>query len=1359
LECDRGPSPACFDWREICDGKVDCMGNDLDEINCFELEMNECEENEFRCHNGMCIPEEFLGEGFYFSDCLDGTDEDYRLIKSVSADTVFSKCSEDPGFWCEETDFAKRPRFFVCSDGQRSEESILNTIVPWIKLRCKNLRDMIIKKSLLSYIEHPDLSYDCWFLLQCSTTEYNELDCKSLCENNNMWGCDINITDICRTNFVIFPQRPVFQGHVQLIYLTNKTILFIEEEISMFPDYVCYDVRKCPFLPSISMLNVTGTTCRSTKEFELHSFNDILYFFQACLIVIDNEFKINSTQSSLIQCPGTTKYISKHRVLDGVPDCYNGIDEINIDTCQWNDKYRFKCSSENKCLSPVLIRNSIKDCHGGEDEFSNIFKDKLYQKLCNGYEHLSPILIDGLNETDETHCEDWPCNNFYTRCDGAWHCPNGIDELNCRPTKCPLDTHECVSPLTKKVMCLPLSQAGNGIVDCLGATDERSHCRLLRPDNTKFHYRCWNETFCSDSVAICSYNLCFNEDMIECSEDIKRVFDRLLEDRKLQYPEHEYFILERFDTKTFDSNSNNDLDPFSHLLKKKFNVLQTETCHRGILIYVGSELKIFCLCPPSYFGDRCQYQSERVSLTIEFSRLCAPSCEGIFGIIINLIDEDNIIYDSEQLTYTSTYKCQNKYFIYLLYKTRPKDLTKSYYIKIDAYNKVNITYYGSWILPVQFLFLPVNKISAHLFIPAYPVSTVGNCSKFCVHGECFTYINKPNQYFCHCHSNWSGVNCTISHNCDCSSDSECLGHINHRSICLCNLQKYGPKCRIPSICQNGNCKNGGLCIPDDERVSRNSFLCVCPSGYSGTNCELVASEIHISFNGMEIPRSLRVHFLTVQRESNPMRTTVSTKIPFDRDIAIVRISISFHIIIVQMINEYFLAYVNANYTYSSLSTISIEQNQQCPHIQHLFNNKSIGTYSLLRRVKYYHLLCQNHSELKCFHDNEEYMCLCNEERYANCFPFNFNIRYTCQKYGDCQNEGECLMDRLNCPYSIFCVCTDCFYGSKCQFTTKGSGLTLDAILGYQIRPHLSVNRQPFIVKLSIGLTVIMFVIGLVNSIFSIITFRKEKQAESGCRQYLLATSIGSFCTTIIFSMKLLILVLSQMSLITNMTVLHVFCKSIDFCLRLGPIIIDWMNASVALDRLFTVMMGVRFNKKKSKRSVRWVIIGIVLISACSILHDPIHEKVIYDQEEERRWCLVQYSSSLKIYNSIINIIHFVIPFVINLLTGIIIIIVAARRRFKARQKPTYREALNEQFHQHKHLIISSIILVVLSTPRLVISFISGCMKSARDPSFYLAGYFISFIPPSLTFLVFVVPSELYRKDFYVAIKRFRINIR
>jgi len=1359
LKCDRGPAPACLDWREICDGKVDCLGNDVDEMNCFELETNECEENEFRCHNGMCIPEEFLNEGPRYPDCFDGTDEDNHLSKT-SADVVPLDCSLNPAFWCEETDFAKRSRYFVCGDGERSDESILYVPVPGVRHKCTNSRDVTIKKSLLSYIEHSHLSYDCWFFLYCSTVEIFGRDCTRVCENNNVWGCYINITNKCRTSFVIFPKRPIIEAHVFLVYSTNKTIFFFSEQITMFPDYVCYDVRKCPFLPATSVLNINGTTCRSTKELGLHEFVDIIHFFQACLIVIGNELEINHTQSSLFQCPGTTKYISKHRVLDGVPNCYHGTDEINIDACQWNDKNRFKCSSENKCLSPVLVRNGVQDCRVGEDEVLNTFKDITFQKVCNGYEHLSPVLIDGLNETDETHCDDWPCNNLYTRCDGAWNCGNGADELNCGSTKCPRDTHECVSPLTKEVICLPIHLAGNGVVDCLGSTDERAYCRLQSLSNAYWRYRCWNHTVCTYNTEVCSGEACNHEELSKCSEDVKSVFNRLSEDRKLQFPVHGHFMLQPFVTQTLSLNSTTlptDLSTYS-IYNERFEIYRTETCNRGILIYVGSQLKVSCLCPPSYFGDRCQYQNQRVSLTLQFSRICAPECQGTFGIIVTLIDQDNIIYDHEQLTYTATHNCENKFLIYLLYQSQPKDMTKTYNIRIDGYNKTDLTYHASWILPVKFLFLPVNRISAHLFIPAHPVSVDSNCSIFCGHGQCFTYFNSRDQYFCRCYSGWFGVNCTISHNCNCSSDSKCLGHTNNQSICLCNLRKYGPRCRLSSICQNETCKNGGLCIPDDQRVSRNSFVCVCPSGFSGTTCEIRASEIHISFHNMEIPRSLRVHFITVQTKADPMRTTISTKIPFDRDTAIVRLSVSFHMIIIQILNQYFLTYINANYTYSSLFKIQIEPESQCLHIEQLFDNKTVVTYPLLRRIKYYHLLCKNQSKLKCFHDNEEYMCLCNEEGYANCFPFDFNTTYTCKRLGDCQNGAECLSDRPNCPQSIFCVCTDCFYGGKCQFNTKGFGLSLDAILGYQIRPHLPVNCQPVIVKISIAVTTIMLIIGLIGSILSIMTFRRANPLESGCRQYLLATSIVSLCITIVFSMKFLMLMLSQMSLITNMVGLRISCISIDFLLRVGPIIADWINASVAIDRLLTLMMGIKFDKKKSKQAVRWVILGIILVSVCSILHDPIHRQVIYDQEEDRRWCLVQYSSSIERYNSAINIIHFFLPFIINLVTAILIIVVAARKRSVTRQQQTYRELLREQFHQHKHLVISCIILVLLATPRLIISFISGCMKSARNPSLYLTGYFISFIPPSLTFFVFIVPSKLYRKEFKNATKKFRTII-
>jgi len=48
----------CLDWRYICDGKQQCMGG-VDEDYCELLESNECEEDEYRCENDMCIPEEY----------------------------------------------------------------------------------------------------------------------------------------------------------------------------------------------------------------------------------------------------------------------------------------------------------------------------------------------------------------------------------------------------------------------------------------------------------------------------------------------------------------------------------------------------------------------------------------------------------------------------------------------------------------------------------------------------------------------------------------------------------------------------------------------------------------------------------------------------------------------------------------------------------------------------------------------------------------------------------------------------------------------------------------------------------------------------------------------------------------------------------------------------------------------------------------------------------------------------------------------------------------------------------------------------------------------------------------------------
>ena len=62
LLCDYGPM--CLDWRDISNGISQCQGA-YDEENWDKLEFNECENNEFRCTNGMCIPEQFWLDGKY----------------------------------------------------------------------------------------------------------------------------------------------------------------------------------------------------------------------------------------------------------------------------------------------------------------------------------------------------------------------------------------------------------------------------------------------------------------------------------------------------------------------------------------------------------------------------------------------------------------------------------------------------------------------------------------------------------------------------------------------------------------------------------------------------------------------------------------------------------------------------------------------------------------------------------------------------------------------------------------------------------------------------------------------------------------------------------------------------------------------------------------------------------------------------------------------------------------------------------------------------------------------------------------------------------------------------------------------
>jgi hypothetical protein len=363
------------------------------------------------------------------------------------------------------------------------------------------------------------------------------------------------------------------------------------------------------------------------------------------------------------------------------------------------------------------------------------------------------------------------------------------------------------------------------------------------------------------------------------------------------------------------------------------------------------------------------------------------------------------------------------------------------------------------------------------------------------------------------------------------------------------------------------------------------FICICRKGFSGNRCEIVDKKLILSFGkDLVVSEHIYVHFIDIISMRIPVefagRATTFRRIRFQQDSVIIYWSERFDLVFTELPNKmYYLTVVENE---SSTIIRMLNSSSRCPHINELFNESFIKMH-LIRRIKSYHLPCQNQSlNLSCFYD-EIHFCLCYEfenQRLSNCFKFDHNLSFDCSGQSECENGGRCLQNKIDYPTTSLCICPPCFYGSRCQFRTSGFGLSVDAILGYQIFPNVSLNQQPIIIKISLSLTIIFLILGIVNGILSSITFKNKSVREVGCGLYLLGSSLTTLFLLIIFGLKFVILLLTQMRILSNRSFLTVECHSMDFLLRVCLSFDQWLNACVAVERAITTIKGARFVKKK-----------------------------------------------------------------------------------------------------------------------------------------------------------------------------------
>jgi hypothetical protein len=642
----------CLDWREICDRKVDCLDGS-DELNCWQLEINECEKDEYRCYNGQCIPLDFFHDAVINPDCLDRTDEPTEVYST--------SCPSDPAFRCEEHSCRPGKKEFPCGDGKCTTE---------MEYQCPNGRGnllfdnpCLIAMACVLQIKYQigvdDLIYNLWCRVLCQKTRCGEDNCSIFYE---------------------FPSIPILFGHVRFIF--NREKISLSDVNIPIPIYVCYHKEICEdFLPYTFYFN--NMSCNYLSDIGLKDMNqykrwltflfDVKQRFRGCLVAPNERHYCN--HSSMYQCKNSTKCISKHRLVDGIRDCPFDDDETFNESCSLSDVHnRFTCSvgEKKKCFASLIIKDETKDCENGEDEYntnSNYEHGSIhvdFRLICDGFEEMMPVLIDGRNETDETNCEYWRCNNTYTRCDGFWSCGNGADEINCPPSTCPMFEHTCILPNdTSKLSCLEINRVGDGNVDCLGATDEQRDCRIVHAKFFQYRFHCLNDKRCIENLDLCDGEKKCPSDDDEvfcepralpvkslCSDDL---FDRTEVEsflcnftRLTLRPKIIYHALRNM--AIYPAQKLIDFSPSIIPVVKENKLIQSNVlvytddeqawiCNRGLAIYIRtnmSESNLYCLCPPSYYEDRCQYQNQRVSLSIQVR--VVTDWRSTFTFVIMLID-------------------------------------------------------------------------------------------------------------------------------------------------------------------------------------------------------------------------------------------------------------------------------------------------------------------------------------------------------------------------------------------------------------------------------------------------------------------------------------------------------------------------------------------------------------------------------------------------------------------------------------------------------------------------------------------------------------------------------------------------
>jgi len=270
---------------------------------------------------------------------------------------------------------------------------------------------------------------------------------------------------------------------------------------------------------------------------------------------------------------------------------------------------------------------------------------------------------------------------------------------------------------------------------------------------------------------------------------------------------------------------------------------------------------------------------------------------------------------------------------------------------------------------------------------------------------------------------------------------------------------------------------------------------------------------------------------------------------------------------------------------------------------------------------------------------------------------------------------------------------------------------------------------------------LLFLVGFFNNLCSFITFKRPAPRKFRVGNYLLINTCFNQMSLLFLLLKLIQITFGIINLES--------CKIISYLLSVMTRSTYWLTSWVTIDRLLTILFPTSIALRNPRLAIAIIILTSLFLFGMHI-HEIFYYTIIYYSSTHSSICVTNFDKNfISIYNRISTLIHYLLPFIIQIIAITLLIILAARSRNKTQgSSTTFYQVLIKQFQIQKELYITPIIIILSALPQTILTFSLACTQLNIWHRHLLSiTYLLSYAPQILGFILYVLPSSTYKKEF------------